>query len=80
MNIEVVIGKPLLDLDILGFDKNTCVFTEERNLAQILVDIKFFKSKSEVRKNRPDLLRTLDKLDMEEIRIGKKVLWLIVGE
>lgn len=77
----VVIGEPLVSLELLGFEeREVSLRTEERYLPQILVDLGFFKSKSEVRRNRPDLVRTLEELDFEDIKIGKKRLWLIVGK
>ena len=39
----------------------------------------FISSTSEVKRNRPDLWRTFDKIDCEEIKIGKKRLFIVVG-
>ena len=80
--VDVIIGKPLLSPQSLGFDDGTVdkvIYTEERHLPKILSEIGFFKSNSEVRRNRPDLVVNLDKLDMQEIRVGKKILWVLVG-
>lgn len=80
--VEVIIDKPLLKPQELGFNDGTIpssLFTNERYLPNILVQIGFFKSKGEIRKNRPDLVITLDKLDMLEFKIGKKIVWILVG-
>jgi len=78
---EIVIDKPLLEPEKLGFNDGTIstLFTSERYLPKLLVDIGFFKSNSEVRKNRPDLVKELNTLDMLEIKIGKKIVWILVG-
>lgn len=55
------------------------LYTEERFLPKILVQIGFFRSNSEVRKNRPDLVVELNELDFIDIRVGKKRLCLTVG-
>lgn len=78
---EIVIDKPLLSPEYLGFNDGTArtLFTSKRYLPELLVEIGFFKSKGEVRRNRPDLDKTLDKPDMLEIKIGKRWLWILVG-
>jgi len=77
----VVIGKPLVDLKVLGFEEDeVTIWTEERFLPRILVQLGWFPSTSEVKRNRPDLFRAFNSPDFQEIRIGKKVLWLIVGQ
>ena len=80
--MDIIVGKPLLPPNYLDFDMGDvpCHFTEERFLPRILVTLGVFRSTGEVRKNRSDLFRTLDKLDMEELKIGKRVIWLLVGE
>lgn len=76
--MNVIIGKPLVSPDDLGFEN--AIYTNERFLPRILVNIRYFKSISQVRKNRPDLCITLDKPDMLSFRIGKRHLWILVGE
>lgn len=49
------------------------------NLKEDTINLKVFPSKTLLRKNRPDLVRSLDKLDFEEIKIGKKKFWILVG-
>lgn len=78
MIAEVVIDKPLVSPESLGFDNYT--LTSERWLPRILVNIGFFKSTSQVLKNRKDLNVTFDKPDFLEFSIGKNKLWIMVGE
>lgn len=80
--MDIIVGKPLLPTDYLGFDMGDvpCHYTEERFLPRILVTMGVFRSTGEVKKNRPDLFRTLDKLDMEELKVGKRVIWLLIGD
>lgn len=80
MDKNVVIGKPIVDLKELYGDEKIDLFTNERFLPNILVQLGFFRSNSEVRKNRPDLFVELNKLDFMHIKVGKKHLWLTVGE
>lgn len=79
MDINVVIGCPIVELGELYGEESINLFTDERFLPKILVEIGFFKSNSEVRKNRPDLFISLDKLDFLHIKVGKKHLWLTIG-
>lgn len=77
----VVIGKPLVSLETLGFTEDeVTLYTNERFLPKILVQLGWFSSISDVRRNRNDLVVNCDKPDFQKIKIGKKVLWLIVGE
>ena len=78
MVAEVVIGKPLVSPESLGF--TDYIHTDERWLPRILVSLGFFKSTSQVLKNRRDLNVTLDAVDFLEYKIGKGRLWIIVGE
>ena len=78
MIAEVVIGQPLVSPESLGF--TDYVYTDERWLPRILVSLGFFKSTSQVLKNRKDLNVTLDTMDFLEYKIGKGRLWIIVGE
>lgn len=86
---NVVIGEPLVppvDLltdgtaedSMLEFEKT--LFTEERNLARLLVNLGIAKSMNEVRKNRPELMQMLNDIDCFWIKWGKKRLYVIVGE
>jgi hypothetical protein len=90
MYIEnVVIGKPIVpgwtllasdEDDWKNIEESKTLFTEERFLPKILVSIGIFKSNSEVKRNRPDLFKSLDKLDFIKIKINKRKLWIVVGE
>lgn len=92
MYIEnIVIGKPVVDLQQLfaadeddwdRTEKEKTYFTEERFLPRILVDIGIYPSISEIRRNKPQLVITLDHLDfIDEEKVSKKrKLWIAVGE
>jgi len=80
VDANIVIGKPIVELTELYLDEKIDLFTEERFLPRILVEMRVFKSVSEVRKNRPDLVKELNKLDFMHIKVGKKHLWITVGE
>jgi len=78
---NIIIGRPLTSIkshDITK-DENTA-FDEERFLPKLLVKYGFFKSTSQIRKNRPDLWRELSKVDCEELKIGYKKVYIVVGE
>jgi hypothetical protein len=90
MYIEnIVVGKPIYDekqlLSINEYDwefieKEKTVYDEERSLPRLLVKYGFTTSTSEIRRNRSDLVKMLDKPDFLEIKLGKKKIWIIVGE
>jgi len=86
---NVVIGKPLCseylffaydEEDWEKIEKDKTVWTEEKYLPRILVEYKFMKSINEIKRNRPDLCVILNKLDFLKIKIGKKFLYIVVGE
>lgn len=86
---NVVIGKPLVEPWCLisenkeayeKHDKQYTLFTNERFLPKILVEAGIAKSNSEVRKNKPELVKTLNELDCINVKWGKKFLYIIVGE
>ena len=51
------------------------LFTEERFLPKIMVDLGVVKSTSEVRRNRKELFISLDYLDYKEVKWGKHRLY-----
>lgn len=61
-------------------EKEKTLFTSERFLPNLLVEIGIAKSKNEIRKNRPDLVRSLDKIDFEIIKWGKKFVFIAIGD
>ena len=79
MNVNVIVGKPIVDEKGIFYDEKVDLYTKDRFLPSILVELGIFKSNSEVRKNRHDLFRELNDLDFEHIKIGKKDIWLLVG-
>lgn len=92
MYIEnIVIGKPIVsekeifsinNNDWETIEKDKTYYTDERFLPRILVDIGAYPSISEIRRNRKDLMITLDKLDfIDKLKVAKKkYLWILVGE
>ena len=60
-------------------EKEKTFYTEERFLPKILVEIGATKSISEIRRNRKDLMITLDELDYKEIKLGKRRIFVLVG-
>ena len=88
---NIVIGKPVVDPQQLfavdeddwnRTEKEKTYFTEERFLPRILVDIGIYSSISEIRRNKPQLVMTLDHLDfIDGLKVSKKrKLWIAVGE
>ena len=86
---NVVIGKPILDIrqviaaneeDWEQNEKSVTLFTGTRFLPAILKEAGLVSSTSEVRRNRKDLVMTLDKPDCLNIKWGKKRLFIVVGE
>ena len=86
---NVVVGDPLVEpWELLAFneqdweenEKANTIFTETRWLPTIMKEAGLVKSNNEVRKNKPELCVTLDKLDFIELKWGKKFLFIVVGE
>ncbi len=89
MYIEnIIIGKPLVSEELLLSDlnnendnwKDVTVRDDERFLPKLLANHGFTSSAKEIRRNRPDLVLTLDKPDFLDIKLGKKRIWIVVGE
>lgn len=85
---NIIIGKPIVhpkyifcneDSEWEEVEKET-LFTEERFLPKIMVDLGVVKSTSEVRRNRKELFVSLDSLDYKEIKWGKHRLFILIGE
>ncbi len=92
MYIEnIVIGNPIVNFasmfgkdesDWNSIEKEKTYFTEERFLPRILVSIGIYPSVNEIRRNKPELMVTLDKLDFVDcLKVSKKrKVWILVGE
>lgn len=63
-----------------SIERDQTLFTNERSLARILVEIGFAPSVNEIRRNRPDLMRNLTQFDFLEIKYGKKRCFIAIGE
>jgi hypothetical protein len=86
---NVVIGKPLCEPHLLfasdeadwrSNEEKQTLFTDERFLPRVLVSAGVAKSVSDVRRNRPALVRELREVDFIMVKWGKKFLWIAVGE
>ena len=87
---NIVIGTPLVsakellsanDDDWVNVEFEKTVFTNERYLPNILVQLGIYPSISEIRRNKPELMIRLDKIDFINIKSKKKrPLWIVVGE
>ena len=92
MYIEnIVIGNPIVEASTMfsaneedwnKFEKEKTYYTDERFLPRILVDIGIYPSVSEIRKNKPELMIELSKLDfIDNIKVSKKRrLLILVGK
>lgn len=86
---NVVIGMPicepkeLLSSDVLDWEtieSEKTYFTTERYLPRILVELGIYPSVSEIKRNKPELMITLNELDFIRIKATKKrMLWVLVG-
>ena len=88
---NIVIGTPIADPkdmfsssddDWNAIEKEKTYYTSERFLPRILVDLGIYPSVSEIRRNKPELVKVLDYLDfIDGIRVKKKrKLWILIGE
>ena len=92
MYIEnIVIGNPIVEPSTMfasdekdwnNKEKEKTYYTDERFLPRILLDIGIYPSISEIRRNKPELMISLDKLDfIDHLKVSKKRrLWILVGE
>lgn len=89
MKQNVIIGKPVCEPWLMfandkndwkdNEDRNTLI-TEERFLPRILVECRIVKSINEVKRNKTELVKTLDSVDFIEVKWGKKRVFIQVGE
>ena len=87
---NIVIGTPLVpakellstnDSDWVNVEFEKTLFTNERYLPNILVQLGIYPSISEIRRNKSELMIRLDKIDFINIKPKKKhPLWIVVGE
>lgn len=65
------------------FDKRDTLFTNERFLPAILVEAGVVNSRSEVRRNKPELCKFLIGLNFVdismEIKWGKNLIYIVIG-
>ena len=92
MYIEnIVIGNPIVEPSTMfskdeddwnNVEKEKTYFTEERFIPRILVDMGIYPSVNEIRRNKPELMVNLDKLDFIDcLKVSKKrKVWILVGE
>ena len=92
MYIEnIVVGKPIAEPYIMfaadkddweRIEKEKTYYTDERFLPRILVNIGIYPSVNEIRRNKPELMIELNRLDfIDNLKASKKRrLWILVGE
>lgn len=88
---NIVIGTPIAELpqmfasdedDWNKVEAEKTYYTDERFLPRILVDLGIYPSISEIRRNKPQLMVSLDKMDfISNLKVSKKrKLWILIGE
>ncbi len=88
---NIVIGTPIVDPkemfassddDWNTIEKEKTYYTEERFLPRILVDLGIYPSISEIRRNKPQLVKSLNSLDfIDGLKVKKKrKIWILIGE
>lgn len=94
---NIVIGKPIVEPSTMfslneddwnRLEKDKTYYTDERFLPRILVDIGIYPSVNEIRRNKPELMVALDKLNFiggdkegKGLKVSKnRRLWILVGE
>lgn len=88
---NIVIGTPIAEpsdmfaLDINDWErieKEKTFYTNERFLPKLLVELGIYPSISEIRRNKPNLVVNLDKVDfLDNLKVSKKRrLWILVGK
>lgn len=85
---NVVINSPLVSpeeifalshKDWIDVEKDKTYYTGETFLPRIMVELGIVKSVSEVRRNKPELVKELNDYDYLEIKWGKRKLFILVG-
>lgn len=85
---NIVVGFPIIDEKLMFainendwdyIEKEKTYYTIERYLPNILLELGVVPSKAEIRRNKPELLISLNNLDFMEIKWGKRKLYILVG-
>ena len=87
----MVVGKPIAkpqqmfsqdENDWNRIEQEKTYYTNERFLPRILVKLGIYPSISEIRRNKPNLMISLDNVDfIDGLKVSKKRrLWILVGE
>ena len=67
--------------DWINVEQDKTYYTEEIFLPRIMVELEIVKSVSEVRRNKPELVKELNNYDYLEIKWGgKRKLFILVGK
>ena len=66
--------------DWINVEQDKTYYTEEIFLPRIMVELEIVKSVSEVRRNKPGLVKELNDYDYLEIKWGKRKLFILVGK
>lgn len=88
---NIVIGKPIaspksmFNLNKEDWDKiesEKTYYTEERFLPHILVDLGIYPSISEIRRNKPQFMLSLNEVGfVDNLKVSKKRrVWILIGE
>lgn len=88
---NIVIGSPIAEpsqmfaldeIDWINVEAEKTYYTEERFLPRILVELGIYKSVNEIRRNKPELMISLDDVDfIFDLKVSKKrKIWILVGE
>lgn len=88
---NIVVGNPIAtpqemfakdEDDWLRIEQEKTYYTNERFLPRILVELGIYPSISEIRRNKPNLMISLDDVDfIDNLRVSKKRrLWILIGE
>lgn len=66
--------------DWINNEQDKTFYTNEVFLPKIMVELGIVKSISEIRRNKPELVRELNDYDYLEVKWGKKRLFILVGK
>lgn len=88
---NIVVGNPIAtpqemfakdEDDWLRIEQEKTYYTNERFLPRILVGLGIYSSISEIRRNKPNLMVSLDNVDfIDNLKVSRKRrLWILIGE